>query len=155
MQARGFTLIELLVALAILAALASAAFPLAELSRQRTKEAELRSGLKQLRNAIDAYKRASDEGRVARSADHSGYPPRLRALVEGVVDAKSEKGARIYFLRSLPRDPMADSELTPEQSWATRSYESPAEAPREGSDVFDVFSRSTRIGLNGVPHNTW
>jgi general secretion pathway protein G len=152
---RGFTFVELLVTLAILGALASIALPLAEVSARRAKEAELRTALRQLRLAIDAYKRASDEGRIARTADGSGYPPRLSALVEGVRDAKSDREARIYFLRRLPRDPMADADLPAERTWFVRSYESPPGEPREGKDVYDVFSRSERVGLNGIRYNQW
>jgi general secretion pathway protein G len=152
---RGFTLIELLITVAILGLLASVAFPLSEVWALRAKEAELRTALRQLRGAIDAYKRASDEGRIARPADESGYPPSLKVLADGVRDAKSPKGAMIYFLRGVPRDPMADPALPPEKTWFTRSYESPPEAPREGKDVFDVFSRSERTGLNGIPYRQW
>ena len=36
---------------------------------------------------------------------------RWKRLVKGVVDASSPKAGRIYFLRSLPRDPFADAAL--------------------------------------------
>lgn len=153
---RGFTLIELVVTVAIVGVLASVAVPLVELNVQRVKEAELRSALRQIRGAIDAHKRASDEGRIERRADGSGYPRRLEDLVEGVPDAKSPTAVRIYFLRRLPRDPFsADPNLTPVETWGKRSYKSPPEAPAEGDDVFDVYSRSTRTGLNGQPYRDW
>lgn len=153
---RGFTLIELLITVAIIAVLASVAAPLAELQVQRSKEQDLRTALRQIRDALDAYKRAADMGRIVRAADQSGYPPGLGALVEGVADARSPSGAKIYFLRRLPRDPMhADAGIAPESTWRLRSYDSPPDRPAPGRDVFDVFSTSARAGLNGVPYREW
>lgn len=152
----GFTLIELLITVAIVALLASVALPLSELAVQRSREQDLRRSLREIRDALDAYKRAGDEGRIARAADQSGYPPNLAALVDGVPDAKSPSGARIYFLRRIPRDPMSvDTSAPAERTWGTRSYESPPDAPRPGRDVFDVYSLSDRSGLNGLPYRDW
>lgn len=153
---RGFTLIEVLITAAIVAVLASIALPLSEVAVQRGKETELRRSLREIRDALDAYKRASDEGRIQRSPEQSGFPPTLLALVEGVPDAKSPGGAKLYFLRRVPRDPLsADASLTPERTWGLRSYESPPNDPRPGMDVFDVRSLSERKGLNGVPYSEW
>lgn len=151
----GFTLIELVITVAILAVLASAIVPLAELTRVRAKESELRAALRTLRDAIDAYKRAADEGRVQRAADESGYPRALEALVDGVNDAKNPGQRKIYFLRRMPRDPFADPETPAAATWGRRSYASSPDAPQEGRDVFDVYSRSTAKGLNGIPYNQW
>ena len=155
-RARGFTLVELLVTLAILSVLAAAAFPLVEMSSRRVKERELREALWEIRGALDAYKQASDDGRVLRSSEQSGYPPNLQVLVEGVVDKKDPAARKIYFLRRIPRDPFSDGAgVNAEQTWAKRSYESPHDAPREGRDVFDVASTSAKTGLNGVPYREW
>jgi general secretion pathway protein G len=152
----GFTLVELVVTVAILAVLASVALPLAELVAVRTKEAELRAALRTLREAIDTYKRAADEGRVAKRVDETGYPKTLEILVTGVQDAKSPKELRIYFLRRIPRDPFAlDPDVPAAATWGRRSYASPAEAPMAGDDVFDVYSRSSAKGLNGIPYREW
>lgn len=155
-RAFGFTLIELLMTLAIISILAAAAFPLSEMSARRIKEKELRAALWELRAAIDAYKRAYDEGKIVRSASRSGYPPDLRTLVDGVVTAKDASGGKLYFLRRIPRDPFADALTLPaERTWAKRAYESPPDEPREGRDVFDVYSMSAKSGLNGVPYREW
>ena len=154
---RGFTFIELAVTLAILGVLALLALPVAELTVKRTKEQELRTSLRQIRTALDDYKKAVDEGRIPRKADESGYPSSLDLLVEGVVDPKDPAGKqRIYFLRRMPRDPLAADPAVPaSRTWGLRSYESPYDSPRPGRDVFDVHSTSDGVGLNGVPYRQW
>ncbi len=152
---RGFTLIEILVTVAIVGLLAGMAAPVTELVLKREKERELRLALREIRTGIDAYKQAYDTGHIARVVGESGYPPTLATLVEGVTDAKSADKAKIYFLRRIPGDPMAASATPPGESWGLRSYESDADAPEEGADVFDVYSHSDGIGLNGVPYKQW
>ena len=152
----GFTLIEMMVTVAVLAILASVALPMAEVTAQRNKEQDLRLALRQIRTAIDEYKQAVDEGHIIKKADESGYPPALPDLVEGVKDAKSAEGKKIYFLRRLPRDPMAeDLAAAAQDTWGKRSYESPPGDPQPGEDVFDVFSLSEDAGLNGISYREW
>lgn len=155
-KGRGFTLIELLVTLAILALLGTLVLPVAQVTAQRKQEQELRRSLREVRQGIDAYKKAFDEGRVTRTVGASGFPPKLELLVEGVPDLRSPKRAKIYFLRRLPRDPFnPDPGLADAETWGKRSYASEAADPREGDDVYDIYSTSTRPGLNGVPYNRW
>ncbi len=158
----GFTLIELMIVIAIMAVLATAAMPLRELSVKREKEQDLRVALRQIRNALDAYKQAVDDGRIEKKEDEFGYPPRLDDLVSGVPDIKATDPHVIYFLRRLPRDPMfkdldvAGVEMKPAaETWGTRSYKSSPDNPQEGDDVFDVYSRSESLGTNGIAYNEW
>lgn len=152
----GFTLIELLVTLGILAVLATMVVPAAQVTHQRHKELELRASLREVRSAIDAYKRAVDEGRIPRRAGDTGYPPDLNVLVDGVEDRRHPKRAKIFFLRRLPRDPFNTDPSTPDaDTWGKRSYSSEASDPQEGDDVYDIFTRSSVIGLNGIPLKNW
>ena len=155
-RTRGFTLIELVITVAIVGLLASAAMPLASMTIKRAKETELRSALRDIRSAIDAYKEAAEQGRVEVDADASGYPPDLKVLYAGVVDATSPDKKLIYFMRQLPRDPFfPDGTASAEETWGLRSYASPPANPQPGADVFDVHSLSTDKGLNGVPYRDW
>ena len=153
----GFTLIELVITVAIVGLLATAAWPMAELSVQRAREQELHFALREIRTALDAYKEAVNDGRIVNALGESGYPPSLGVLVDGIPDTRDPEGkSRIYFLRKIPRDPMfAGPEMTNEQIWGKRSYASSAGEPMEGEDVFDVYSSSPGIGLNGIPYRDW
>jgi general secretion pathway protein G len=181
---RGFTLIEMVVVVAIVGILAAAAQPLMALQARRQKELELRHNLRMLRSAIDAYKQAVVDGKVQPPSNSSGadngYPPDLQVLVDGVdlvpmtpsaavatpaatQAPGTDSGAaqpvpgpqRIYFLRRLPRDPFADASLPASQTWGLRSYDSPPDAPQPGRDVYDVYSRSDGVGLDGTAHRQW
>lgn len=153
----GFTLIELVVTVAIVGLLASVALPLSEVTMKRSKEHELRLALREIRTALDAYRQAVEEGRVAHAMQDSGYPESLQILVDGVADASSpDHNKRIYFLRQIPRDPLFSDPTRPdEESWGKRSYASSHDAPEEGDDVFDVYSLAPGTGLNGIPYRRW
>lgn len=151
----GFTLIELVVTLALLGVLGMLAAPLAERTVQRSKEQQLRAALREIRSGIDRYKRAADQGLIARTVGDSGYPPTLEILVTG-VGTQDPTGTRQYFLRRLPRDPFStDPSVPAAATWGLRSHASPADDPREGDDVFDVYTRAPGVGLDGVPYREW
>jgi general secretion pathway protein G len=159
---KGFTLIELVVTVAIVAILASVTMPMLQITVQRVKESELRSNLRQIRDAIDAYKKAVDEGRILKSVEQTGYPPSLEVLVDGVVDVKSPDKFKIKFLRRIPIDPMISTSKyatsdghAAEHDWGLRSYASEFNNPAEGEDVFDVYSKSQQLGINGIPYSQW
>ena len=160
----GFTLIELVMTLALVGLMSLTALPLYEVVSTRMRETELRVALRTIRSALDAYKAAADTGVIALQSGESGYPPSLGVLVQGVeVGIKNATTAngqpatkRIVFLRRLPRDPFSlDATVPADQTWRTRSYGSPPDAPESGVDVFDVSSKSTRIALNGAPYSSW
>jgi len=152
----GFTLIELLVTLAILGLLASIALPVAQVATQRSQEAELRRALREIRAGIDAYHRASEDGRIPKAAGSTSYPKDLDVLVLGVPDQRDPKKAKIYFLRRIPRNPLtADPSLADSETWGKRSYASEPDDPQEGDDVYDVYPVTGRVGLNGIPYRKW
>ena len=156
---KGFTLIELIVTVAIVAVLASAAMPMLKMTVQRGKENELRANLRQIREAIDAYKKAADDGRIKKQIDSNGYPPNLEILVNGVTNEKDANKSTLKFLRRIPLDPMTPVENAETQdlpnNWGLRSYASDAANPAAGDDVFDVYSQSQQLGINGVPYAKW
>ena len=145
----------MVVVVAIVGILASAAIPFIRYGEHRLKERELRQSLREIRSAIDAYRKATEDGRIVRKVDTTGYPPNLTALTEGVADAKTPDARKIYFLRRIPRDPFSAPESSQKEMWGLRSYSSPPDAPKAGDDVFDVYSLSTGTGSNGVPYRDW
>lgn len=155
LPARGFSLIELMVSLALIALFATLALPLHEMSVRRTQESELRDALRQIRAALDAYRQAGAEGRIAVQAGASGYPRTLDLLVSGVRDARTPTAAPIHFLRRIPRDPFAAPHVKSTASWGLRSYQSPYDRPSPGDDVYDVYSLSPATGINGIPYRQW
>jgi general secretion pathway protein G len=152
----GITLVELLVTIAILAIIAMMALPVVEIRVRMDKERELRTALREIRDALDAYRRAHDAGRIARVEGESGYPPSLPGLIRGVTDEADPAGRKLRFLVEIPRDPFnTDRKIPAEQTWGLRSYASPPDAPRPGTDVYDVYSLNPGKSLDGVPYAEW
>ena len=150
MKNKGITLIELIVSMAIISILATIILPLSRISIKRAKELELRENLRIIRNAIDEYKKYVDEGKIAKDAGDSGYPKSLEVLVEG-VDLKEAVLKKKKFLRRIPRDPM-----TEDGEWGLRSYfDEPDSEIWGGEDVYDVYSKSKDVALDGTRYNTW
>lgn len=144
---RGLTLIELIVTVAILAILASAAYPVARFKFKREKERELRSDLWEMRDAIDHYKDAADRGAFQTKVDSQNYPPDLDTLVSGV----DVQGKKVKFLRRIPVDPM-----TGKSDWGMRSMQDdPTSDSFSGQSVFDVYSKSQGTALNGTRYSDW
>lgn len=162
--AGGFTLIELMITLALVGVVAWAALPLFEVTSTRAREVELRQALRVIRAGLDAYKAAVDTGKLARVSGESGYPASLDLLTESLeVLGKRDVGLnasltpeRLVILRRLPRDPFfSDAQVPAAQTWNTRSYGSRANDPQAGADVFDVTSKSLRVGLDGTLYAAW
>ena len=154
MASRGFTYVELLVVTTIVLILASAVQPLARVTMQRTREAELRRVLREMRTAIDKYKDAVDNGLIG-SVDvkvgSEGYPPDLDTLVEGVSVANDASGRKLKFLRRVPVDPITNS-----TEWGLRSYgDKPDSTSWGGGNVYDVFCKSEGTALDGSKYRDW
>jgi general secretion pathway protein G len=151
---RGFTLIEVIIVVTILMLMASAAMPLARVTHQRQKEAELRRSLREVRTAIDKFKDAVDQGLIATTElrpGSEGYPPDLDTLVEGVPAANDASGRKLKFLRRVPTDPMTNG-----TEWGRRSYQDKADSTSwGGQNVFDVYTTSGATALDGTKYKDW
>ncbi len=143
----GLSLVELIVTVAILAILASVAYPIARFQIQRQREQVLRDDLWQMRHAIDKYKDAADRQAFQTSIDSFGYPPDLDTLVNGV----NVQDHKVKFLRSIPVDPM-----TGKPDWVLRSMQDDPDSDSwGGQNVFDVHSNSQGTALDGTKYSTW
>jgi general secretion pathway protein G len=151
---RGYSFVELLVVTAILFILASAVMPLAQVTAQRQREVELRAALRQMRTAIDRFKDAVDQQRIASTEvepGSEGYPPDLETLVEGVPIQNDQSGTKLKFLRRVPIDPMTNS-----TEWGMRSYaDRPDSTSWGGRSVFDVYTKSGGTALDGTKYRDW
>jgi len=153
-NASGYTFVELLVVTTIVLILASAVQPLARVTIQRQKEVELHRILREMRDAIDRFKDAADQGMIPTTelkANSEGYPPDLDTLVDGVSVANDASGRKLKFLRRIPIDPM-----TGEAEWGKRAYQDkPDTTSWGGQNVFDVYSLSGGTGLDGTKYRDW
>jgi len=153
-QALGYTFLELLIVSAILAILASAVMPLAKVTMQRQREIALRRDLREMRTAIDNFKDAVVQGRIATinlKPDSEGYPKDLETLVEGIPAANDATGKKLKFLRRVPIDP-----LTGSTEWQLRSYQDDTDSSRwGGQNVFDVRTTSEARALDGTYYKDW
>ncbi len=151
---RGYTFIELLIVTMVLLILASAVMPLAQVTSQRQREAEVRRALREMRTAIDAFKNAVDLGLIATTElepGSEGYPPSLDILVEGIGAANDASGRKLRFLRRIPIDA-----TTASTDWGLRSYQdSPTSTSWGGENVFDVYTKSGGTALDGTKYTDW
>ncbi len=154
MMARGYTFVELLVVMTIVLILASAVQPLARVTIQRAREAELRRVLREMRTAIDKFKDAADTGQIPTTelkANSEGYPPDLQTLVDGVSVANDATGRKLKYLRRVPLDP-----TTGDDDWGLRAYQDkPDSSSWGGQNVYDVYSKNQGTGLDGTKYRDW
>lgn len=150
----GYSFIEITIVVAIIAILASAIMPLAKVTSQRQREAELRRSLREIRTAIDKFKDAVDQQKIAATQlapGSEGYPPTLDTLVEGVPIPNDKTGRRLKFLRRVPLDPM-----TRTTEWGRRSYQDAPDATAwGGQNVFDVYTTYDGTALDGTKYRDW
>lgn len=152
-SSRGFTYIELIIATVILSILAAAVVPVAQVTAKRAREIELRRNLRMIRDAIDNYKRAVDQGLIGGpdvQVGSEGYPKELEVLVKGVVQVGTVD-RKLKFLRRIPIDPMTQS-----TDWGLRSYQDdPDSTYWGGQNVYDAYTKSTETALDGTKYRDW
>ena len=151
---RGYTFVEMLVVATIILILAAGVMPLAKVTAQRSREAELRRALREVRTAIDKYKDAADVGQIGSfdiKVGSENYPPDLQTLVDGVAAANDATGRKLKFLRRIPIDPMTRS-----HEWGMRSYQDKPDSTRwGGQNVFDVYTTFEGKALDGTKYKDW
>jgi general secretion pathway protein G len=150
---RGFTYLELLATILILMILATAVLPTTKVLRKRQKEIELRRALRVLRTAVDGYHDAVRQGKIGGTdvkVGSEGYPPDLDVLVKGVSQV-GKIDVKLKFLRRIPYDPM-----TNKAEWGKRCYQDePDDTSWCGENVWDVYSLSAGVGLDGTKYKEW
>lgn len=147
----GLTYIEVMITIAILLILAAATIPVAKTAIKRQRELELKSDLREMRNAIDTYKKYSDQGLIPQEGlESEGYPPDLDKLVEGVA-LTGTIDKKLRFLRRIPKDPMTNT-----YDWGLRSLQDDPNSTSWGrQNVFDIYTTSDVKGLDGTVYSTW
>jgi general secretion pathway protein G len=178
----GMTLLELIVACGILLVLSSAALPMARVTVKRQRETELRRSLREMRDAIDRYKNDADKNLIRTEVGSQNYPPDLETLVSGVSvsvggtaqigvsaaalaaasgtaqggglsspTSTTELPTKVRYLRKIPVDP-----TTGKAEWGLRSIQDdPDSHSWGGHNVFDVYSLSTDMAMDGTNYGDW
>ena len=145
---KGFTLAELVMVVALIAVLSTIALPVAMFTVKRRKEADLRLALRQVRTAIDEYKRLSDQGLIPVKLGGEGYPEELEELVEGVEIVGQVTKRK--FLRRIPVDPMTKDE------WVLRSYQDSWDSTSWGGEnIYDLHTSSEGVAIDGTKYSDW
>src|SRR5262249_8743145 len=125
---RGFTILELMIVLTIIAILTTIAIPMYTSVMLRSKEAVLKSNLRDLREAIDAY-----------TSDKKKAPQGLADLVDA------------GYFRKIPLDPIVNSTT----QWEVVIGATISSSDQTESGVTDVKSSSPGTSTEGTPYNTW
>jgi general secretion pathway protein G len=127
------------------------AVPLARYKVRRDRERELRYSLREIREAIDKYKDASDMNLLGpQEIGTEGYPDTLEVLVEGVKAAGSVD-QKYKFLRRIPQDPMTNS-----TDWGLRCVsDDPDSSAWCGQNVFDVYTKTSDRAPDGTAYSEW
>ena len=172
----GLSYLELMLVVAMMSVLTALVLPTGITMHRRMQEEELRRGLVKIRAAIDAYHRDWEKGCVD-AKDERGWPKNLEELHEGVEWADSpqcnpeklsgklpeigsgrdEEPEMKTYLPHVPRDPFnREDDEWDTMGWKARDYEDEPDATSwGGKGLYDVYSSSELVALDGTKHGEW
>ncbi len=169
MAERGVTLLELMVTVTIILVLASVALPLSTYTSKRTQELELRQRLREMRTALDDFRRdwardgdiltgplcVKNKSACKEYTGMTGYPKNVNLLLgielTGAEATMRETKAIRRYLRRIPLDPMTGA-----SEWGLRCYQDPPETQSWcGEDVFDIYSKSPETAVDKSKYRDW
>lgn len=145
-NSRGFSLFELVITLTVLSVMILAAIPLLQNSVKRQKEQELRQALRDIRAAIDEFKRDSNGACPQGNMAANNFPGRQTGQQQMSFDPRSRvviDDCKIFTMDNLDRYPPSLDDLV--NGVKVKSRMPNMSAGGDGKSIFDQ-PNATEIG---------